>query len=607
MQWMRVASGIGLLVLGQASGAASSAWTNALRPTGPLGSEITLARGGTTEYSIVIPEAPTTQDQKAAEDLALWLGEMTGAEFRIAADSEPPRPKELCIGRTSRLADAYGPDAALGDLGEDGYAILQQGERLFLLGGRGRGPINAVYALLEEDLGLRWYTPEATRIPNRPTVVFRPALRRYTPQLRIRDPFYKAAFDGTWSLRNRTNAPSAPVPAEWGGNVSYALFVHTFHTLVPPDQYFDEHPEYYMMTADGARNPHQLCTTNPETIRIATESALRILREHPDDEIICVSKTDGGNTCVCPNCKALDDAEGTNCAALLYLVNRVAEAVEAEFPDVTVTTLAYLETVKPPKTMRPRENVAMRLCTDNCMWAHPFTPAREIDAFRDAMEGWAAIHDQIHIWDYCVNFSHYTAPMPNMDAITDNIRYFAAHNATGVMEQGAYQSVGAERDALRSWVFAKLLWDPTLDLRALERDFIVGYFGRAAGPILEYNDLLRAAGEEHAESLASPEGGIRYAMDSPFLSDDFLTRAVELYDRAEALADTPGLRARVERDRIPIMYVQLCRGPEYVGPGYGALIDRFERIAQEVGLEHIYEGPPDAAARIAEWRKAVAP
>ncbi|MFQ6098097.1 MAG: DUF4838 domain-containing protein, partial [Armatimonadota bacterium] len=558
----------------------------------------TLAESGETDYLIVIPVEPTTREQKAAQDLAHWLREMTGAEFRVVSDAEAPTPREICLGNTNRAAPP-------GDLGDEGYSIVVDGERIILQGGRLRGPIYAVYALLEEDLGLRWYAPGADRIPRRPTVKFRPVPRHYVPRLTIRDPFYRAAFDGTWSLRNRTNAPSAPVPEEWGGHVTYAAFVHTVHRLVPPDEHFEAHPEWFMLTPGGERSAHQLCMTHPGAIRAAIEGALRLLRAQPKARVISVSKTDGGRTCKCPKCKALDEAEGSESASDLYLVNRVAEAIEKEFPEVTVSTLAYLETVRPPKTIRPRRNVAIRLCTDNCMWAHPFTPARESPAFSAAMEAWSAIHDQIHIWDYVVNFSHYTAPMPNMDVIADNIRYFTENNATGIMTQGAYQSPGAERDAMRSWVIAKLLWDPSRDVWRLVHDFIYGYFGRAAPPIWEYNMLLRKAGADHAEALASPKGGIRYGMDHEFLSDALLARATELYDRAERLArDDATVSARVQRDRLPLMYVKLCRGPDAYEGDYSALVDRFEKIAKEVGLTHIAEGPPDVEAKIQAWRRA---
>ena len=607
---------VGLVVsMGAALPAGAETWTqwrNALQPKAEAGPELTLAVDGVTDYVIVLPKEATSQEEKAAEDLQHWLQEMTGASFGIVEDGGNIPAKVISIGRTSAL-ERGAPELGRLDLGNEGYAIAAAGAALYLVGGRTRGAVNAVYALLEEDLGCRWYAGSSSQIPKRATLTFRPAPRSFVPKLTIRDPFYKAAFDATWSLRNRTNAPSAPVAEEWGGHVDYALFVHTFNTLVPPGTYFEEHPEYFMLDGNGNRIQRQLCTTNADAIRIATESVLRVLKEKPHAEIISVSKNDGGGTCLCPQCKALDDAEGTNAGALLYMINRVAEAVEKAYPDAIISTLAYLETVKPPKTVRPRRNVAIRLCTDNCMWAHPFTPAREIQAFHDAMIGWGAIHDRIHIWDYCVNFSHYTAPMPNINAIADNIRFFVAHHATGVMEQGAYQSPGAERDLLRSWVFAKLLWDPSRNEDALVQDFIWGYFGQAAPPIAAYNAALVETGRAHADRLKAPEGGIRYRMDESFLSEDFIKQAVALYDEAEALAENDEIRTRVRRDRLPILYVQLCRGPEFVrglfgeDDRYAKLLARFESIAREVGLTHIYEGAPDLDQKLEAWRKAALP
>jgi len=580
-------------------------WRNSLGPAGQADQELVLATEGRTDYVIVIPAAATTQDHKAAKDLAHWLGQMTGAAFRIVTDTTPPRETEISVGRTNRR-QRVDPEDAVARLGDEGYAIAVRGPKLTLLGGRKRGPINAVYALLEEDLGCRWYAAKANRIPRRPTLRVKPVPRRSTPALRIRDPFYKVAFDATWSLRNRTNAPSAPVPEKWGGRIDYALFVHTAHTLVPPGKYFKEHPQYFMLDNSGKRNAHQLCMTHPDVIRIATESVLRIMKDKPHCEIISVSKTDGGRTCQCAKCKALDQAEGSEAASLLYLVNRVAEAVEKHHPKLVISTLAYLETVKPPKTIRPRKNVAIRLCTDRCMWAHPFTPAEDSDVFSEAITRWSKIHDRIHIWDYVVNFSHYPAPMPNMDVVAKNIRYFVKHNATGAMEQAAYQCPGGERDLMRSWVMAKLMWDPSRDVRELMQDFVWGYYGKAAPAVAEYDELLRKTAAQHTESMKNPKGGIRYPMDSPFLSEDFIDKSTEIFDRAEKLAESDEIRHRVEEARLPIMYVKLCRGPKFVGSGYAALIDRFEKIARRVGMTHIKEGPPDLKQKIEQWRKAAA-
>ncbi|MFH1741112.1 MAG: DUF4838 domain-containing protein [bacterium] len=577
-------------------------WQNSLHPQGPAGQKLTLTEDGTTQYAIVCPDNATSQEGKAAEDLAYWLREITGATFSTFSDRPVSSGRIISIGKTKSWQDSNLPDTTEG-LGDEGYTIQTSNSNLFLLGGRTRGIINAVYAFLEEDVGCRWYTPDIARIPQTRNLTIQPTVRTFVPKLKIRDPFYKAAFEGQWSLRNRTNSPCAPVPEKWGGYMDYVLFVHTMHQLVPPSEYFEKHPEYYMLNSEGTRIARQLCQTNPDAIRIATENALRLIREHPEAEIISISKIDGGGSCCCERCRAIDEEEESQMGSLLYFVNRVAEAIEREFPNVTVSTLAYLETVKPPKHVRPRKNMAIRLCTDNCMWEHPFTPARESPVFHDSLVDWAQIHNRIHIWDYVVNFSHYTAPMPNMMTVADNIRFFVENNVEGVMLQGAYQSQAAERDRMRSWVFAKLLWDPTLDSWELMQDFAWGYYGKAAPYICRYYQLLMDTAEIHHDSLQNPKGGIRYGMDDPFLSDDFRRNALRLLKTAERKAENEEIRHRVELEKLPLLYVQLCRGLETTGKRYQSILEEFETIARREGLTHIFEGPPDLEAKLEEWKK----
>ena len=76
---------------------------------------------------------------------------------------------------------------------------------------------------------------------------------------------------------------------------------------------------------------------------------------------------------------------------------RSAEEVEKEYPDVLIETLAYQYTRKPPKHVRPRHNVVIRLCSIECSFVETLT-AGENDAnvsFREDMEAWASISPQL--------------------------------------------------------------------------------------------------------------------------------------------------------------------------------------------------------------------
>jgi hypothetical protein len=564
------------------------AFANPLAPKGEKSAPLTLVDNAQPKYTIALPQQPTPQEKKAAEDFQLWIKEMTGATLPLGDAAESIR-----IATDKNLPD-------------EGYRIAVDGKQLILTGGAGRGVINAVYALLEEDLSCRFYTNDSIVLPKSPTLKLAVVPRTYAPKLILRDPFYFASFNPVWSLRNRTNAPDAAVPEEHGGHVDYGgLFVHTHATLLPPDRYAHDHPDYFFLNADGKRSAAQLCPTHPETVRIVTENVLKTLKEKPHTEIVSISKNDnaGDQICQCERCKKLRaDEGGTDMANQLFLVNQVAEAVEKQYPKVWVDTLAYLETIKPPLKIRPRKNVIIRLCNDTVgAWGRPFTPARELPVAQ-ILGDWSAIHDRFSIWDYNINFSHFLAPMPNMDVIAENIRFWVDHQAIGLLTQGGYQST-SERDELRSWVIAKLMWDPSLDVHALVNDFIEGHYGPAAPMLKEYESLLAAARQEHAAEFSNPPGGIRYPMTMKFLSADFLAKASEVFARAEKAAGGDAkILQRIERAELSILYVKLSQGPVTKD-----LLDRFEQIARREKVDWLFEWTLRLDQQLATWRKQLAP
>jgi hypothetical protein len=572
--------------------AARGEWQNSLKPAGPLGKELLLVEHGKPQRVIAIAPNATVIEKHAATELQHWIEQITTARPEITtADS----------GLGIRLRT----DAALG---EEGYRISVDGEDLVLAGGTGRGVMNAVFALLEEDLGCRFYTTESIKLLKEPTLSVRPVARTFVPKLRLRDPFYTIAFDGAWSLRNRTNAPHAIVSEDDGGHIDYdGLFVHTHAKLLPPDEYFRDHPEYFALDAAGKRFPHQLCATNPDVARIVTEAVLKRLRKNPQTEIVSISKNDNPGTeiCHCDRCQKIRDAEGSDIGCQLVLVNAVADAVAKEFPHVTIDTLAYLETLPPPKHARPRPNVAIRLCNDRVgAWSHPFTPAEKCPV-AESIVNWSKIHNRIYIWDYNANFAHYLAPMPDIDVMAANIRFWVNNRAEGVMLEGGNNGP-ADADEMKSWVTSKLLWDPSRDEKALVQDFIWGHYGPAAPALVEYEKLLDNMRTTHAAEMASPAGGIRYRPDAPFLTKEFIRSATRVFEQAKQLAGEDAIiLRRVERAELPVLYVKCWRGPKFDGPSYADDVAAFERIGREAGVRCLTEGQANFESVLAKWKERI--
>ena len=586
--------------------AGDAGWTNSLAPRGVPGPEVTLARDGKTAYRILLPRRPTTQETKGAEELAVWLQEMTGAHFPAVREGTPDAVggRVISVGRTRRLAELALPEGAA-DLREEGYGIAQRGQDLFLFGASRRGPLYAVYSFLEEDLGCRWYTRGTHTIPHAPTLTCRPVSRTFVPPLEIRDPFYWDAFEAEWSLRNRTNSPRAPVPSEWGGHMQAPWFTHGFNDVLSQSA-FHEHPEYFA-TIDGRKSNRQLCLTHPAVFRITVEKVREALAANPHARLLSVADYDGGGHCECPDCKALDDANGSPAGSLITFVNRVAENIESDFPDVKISTLAYLDRIDAPTRVRPRRNVAIQLCNDLHSWRWPLTDFtrghRELSKrYRDAVAAWSTISQTVHVWDYFTNFSHYMGPIPNMHVLAPSVDYYMEHEVKGIMFQGSYQGPGASRAPLRSWVMAKLLWDPSRDVDGLQRDFIRGYYAESAPPLEAYNEFLNRLGMENRDAVTEEMGGIRFGMDAPFLDRSFLRRAAGFLRDAESRARTDETRRRVRLARLPLLYVKMVRGPAFAGDGYTALLDEFEAITRLEGVNYTREGGPDVKEKIDYWR-----
>ena len=511
---------------------------------------LTLANNGATRYVILTQPGASAAESNAAVELADTLRQVTGATFPIV-EAGAKLPKHAILVGPGPLAGKRFPEVPLGELGLEEIVIKTKGNHLLLAGGRPRGTLYAVNQFLQDIAGVRWWTPWATQMLRRPTLKFGRPDVRYQPVFESRDPFWFPAFNARWAVRNYSNSQSANVPEDWGGVVRYRGFVHTFNPLVPPEEHFAKHPEWFS-EIKGKRTPDhaQLCLTNPELREHVVARVKQWLRESPEARIVSVSQNDWYGFCECAKCKAFDDAEGSHAGTMLDFVNFVAERIEPEFPLVAVDTLAYQYTRQPPKTVKPRPNVIVRLCSIECNFREPLdAPANA--KFADDIRGWAKICNRLYIWDYTTDFGHYLQPHPNWFVLGPNVRFFAAHNVKGLFEQGAYQSFGSEFSELRAWVLAQLLWNPRKNDRALINEFLDGYYGAAAPAIRRYLELMHGAAAGWNLTCFS-------RTDTSFHKFPTLSQAEALWLEAEAaVADDAEFAVRVQRGRMWLGYVWL--------------------------------------------------
>lgn len=554
--------------------------------------DVVLTRDGKPNCTIIIGSHPTLAEQHAVEKLRTHLVQISGCDIPCKNDIVLKSPMIL-VGPSKTLTKVV-PDLDYEAMGKEELIIRTKGKHLILVGGRPRGTLYAVYEFLEKYLNCRWYTKDIAHIPKRPTIQIETIDYRYNPPFMYREILYKDTFDKDFGVRQRLNGAHHQGDESTGGTVTIYPYVHTFASLVPPKIYFESHPEYFSLI-DGKRVANkQLCLTNPEVLRVATEQVFKWIREHPDIDIFEVSQNDGYGACQCEKCQAIVKEEGSEMGPILRFVNAIADVVAKKYSDKYIDTLSYAYSEMPPKVTKPRDNVIIRLCH----WApacgvHGIATCPTNQTYRQELDGWKKLSKHIFIWDYMVTFGAYLAPYPNWWSIGDDTRYYAENGVHGVMWQGDYQSPGGEMSDLRAYIAAQMLWKPYQDVDAVIDDFLNGVYGPAAKPIHEYLEMLRDYVVKKNICLMRKEVK---------LTPEMMTRARDLFDQAEQLAASEDIRRLVQKARASIRFQQLCYPKEY-GLNYQeacAILNALSRTVERENITHVRES---RAWQMEKWLK----
>ena len=556
-------------------------------------------------HLIVTPVKPTPSEVFAAEELRNHLAKMTGETLAITAEGTQDGRSPLFVGKCTSLP----MQVDWQKLGLEGIHIETADNALVLAGGQ-RGVLYAVYTFLEDYLDCRWFATDCIRIPDSGENHIDTIRKVYVPPLEYRNTDYLCHRDPEFAVRNKYNGYSVKAfHPKWGGIVKYRGFVHTSNSLVPPEKYGKEHPEYYS-EINGVRvtERSQLCLTNPDVLRIATAQVREWMKTSPDATIFSVSQNDWRNYCTCKNCTAIAEREGSQIGPILEFVNAIARAVRDEFPDKIVDTLAYHYSRKPPKYLKPEPNVAIRLCSIECCFAHPLETCEFNKSFVEDIVGWSKICNRLHIWDYVINYHHNIQPFTNLRVLRPNIQFFIKHGVTGIYEEANYYSLGAELAELRSYMMGKFLWDPDYDEKKALTEFVEAYYGAASPFIQEYLHLVH----HQVCDVQNTHLTINLHPAKYLSNPTMLAEAKKLFDQAEtAVTGDETLFFRVKLARLPIIYTEVTLTQNALKYENGTLVnqksnmtglvDEFNAIATKAGMTRVAE---NHNATLENWVRA---
>ena len=472
--------------------------TGLLCPSTPA--EVPLVQDGRAVTTIVVPDQASEAEQVSAEDIQWHVLKMSGAKLPILGETDRPAGPCIDIGATvnglawrKRLADRD-------DLNDEAMVIEVTDDYAVLVGRTDQATAHAAVAVLEQ-LGCRWLFPteQGAYIPKLSTVkvgtqsmIDQPAfiLRQGLPVRNILGPSEPLATPrrtwnrhvSAWSRRNRL------------GGLRWAGGGHSYSKLVPPKTYFSEHPEYYSLR-DGKRTKQQLCTTHPEVVRIAIQTATGWAKEWPG-RLVGAGPNDTEKFCQCENCKQLIFEEGNHYDLIVDFANKVARGVRKECPEAKIVFFANYHTgMAPPVRVKPEPNLVFwvtRWCVDRFHSLHH----PNVKSFKDAIDKWSEYgreHQNMTIlYTYYGHYSDFVY-YPIVSVLSDEFPYFLEHNIRGLYSE-THQHWGCQ--GLNFYVFSRLMWNPREDVEALVDEYCRLAFGPAGNTMRQYYELLERTAKQ---------------------------------------------------------------------------------------------------------------
>jgi hypothetical protein len=544
------------------------------------------------EATIILPSDPTRVEKFAGAELAKYLAAATGCQARVingaAGSTNGPVFWVGNMTEEGRLDHDRFPLARLGDaqLIDDGICIDGSPQQTLLVGKGERGALNAVYTYLERAVGCQWPEPGRDSIPH--------VDNWQPPQLRlVVNPqfFWRGIANhgryaskefflvwADWMAKNRMNSfqlfpeiyePMRPfvIDAILDRGLMANIGGHSREFFLSSKKYQTEHPNWF--ATENGRHTDQVDYNNYDSVPTYAESVVAFVKKYPEVKIASLWPVDGFGF------GELKLSKGGNATdVLLAYVNKVAEGVHAEVPDLKFEFLAYVMYTAAPLITKPEPYVIPTFCEH---YGRP-APIGSRDHWRPISDNSASnktLRDELKKWigmsSEVTEFSYYG---------DDCIKRFLYHPVADVMVGDChyYHSIGLAGNfvlftnpqswwshAVTAYAYAQAAFDGDLTQDQIEDNYYKATYGPAAqamhqhaidliaiydvSPLamdpLGHNDLgaMDAKGKNYEELLQ------QYA--------DVVAKANKDLDDALAVAPDDWVKARISKLRAATEYLDL--------------------------------------------------
>ncbi len=514
-----------------------------------------LFENGSSRYLIVLEPTASPSEKTAAAELQSYFKQCTGVELPIVASKPNDERPTIVLGR-GRTAAALGVEPTDEQLGEQGCVVRTAAPHVVIAGTAAGGTLFGARRFIADELGVRWYAPDAVKTPKLTDITVEETDKLIKPGFLWRQASYEwPGGDAEFHARLGLNSGSGGADNPQGVQYAFDGTCHTYFRFISPEEFFDSHPEYFSeINGQRVREEAQLCLTNPDVLNIVTERMLARMKADPHSRQHNFSQMDWYNGCECEKCRAMNEKYKSAGGTQFWFINELAKRTSKVYPDKLIGTLAYMYTEEPPMGMEMHPNTAVWLCHmfPSCD-SHPIESCPLNADYKRRAQAWSKICRHLYAWHYIVDFAHFYNPFPNFRAMDADFKFYKSLGFEGIYAQAmGAGGGGGEFSLLRGYLAGELLKDPDKKGDEVIRDFLDGYYGPAAEPIWDYVALLHDKVQKeniHMHLYTNPAQG--------YLTDEVLEKSNAIFDRAEAaVKDDPTLLERVRVARMPLLYAK---------------------------------------------------
>lgn len=541
-------------------------------------------------YAIVLPKNASSCLAYAAALLAEYVEKVAGVKLSVAEEYGRAE-KFFSLGETA----AYQNKARKAELSrlknDDGFYIDGDNGNLYIVGVTDRGVLYGVVEYLERFLHIRFFTADCEAVPTA-TELPLPQNFYYYPPLRMRTYLVGDVYDDTRApnyitpkidqlVKTHTRDVFTTIDEKHGGAIElYGRNIsHNFHFYVPYERYGKTHPEFYREIAvngektytiditNGLRDDGTIDETQEESVvRIVIEEMKKDVLAYPDVKVFLLTQEDGEEYFDDENNRA-QEKKYKRSGMLIRFCNAVVRALnewskrELNGRVIKLATFAYSYAQYAPvkkengkilpldKTVVADDNLIIQLALFS-NGVYGYFDERQDERVKNALKEWKTIGKQFWFWAYDIDFSNYLSYFDSFAVVQENVRGFIDYGIDYLCINGPYDTEYSWQANLRGYLYHRLMWNPDLDVAALQEDYIRCYYGVAAEHFKRflsiYHNNYKALEAAGAPVYAVTWGSHTYAKNNPLA---MLTEAVAAIEDGERAVEKEAALSAAEKER----------------------------------------------------------